>query len=79
MTATEDLSKRKPAPSAEQRAALELVRLVKEGGLWLTGPDSLLKQPMKSVIETALSEEDDRASLGYEEHDRAGAEQKSRR
>jgi len=40
-----DVTKRKPAElSAEQQAAAELVRLAKEQGLSLPGPDGLLKQ-----------------------------------
>ena len=50
-------AKRKPEPSAEEVAARELVRLAKEQGLSLTGPDGLLKQFTKSVLETALNEE----------------------
>jgi transposase-like protein len=50
-------SKRKPEPSAEELAAFELVRLAKEQGLSLTGPEGLLKQFTKSVLETALNEE----------------------
>jgi putative transposase len=60
MTGTlEDVTKRKPRPerSPEQEAAAELVRQAKERGLSLTGPDGLLRQLTKSVIETALSEE----------------------
>jgi putative transposase len=59
MTATLDgVTKRKPAAlSAEQQAAAELVRLAREQGLSLTGPDGLLKQLTKSVLETALNEE----------------------
>ena len=38
-------------------AAQELVRLAREQGLSLTGPDGLLKQFTKSVLETALNEE----------------------
>jgi transposase-like protein len=73
MTATlDEMAKRKPAEvSAEQEAATELVRLAKEKGLSLTGPDGLLKQLTKSVIETALSEEMTE-HLGYEKHDPAG-------
>ncbi len=72
MTATiDDVAKKKPEPSAEQQAAAELVRLAKEQGLSLTGPDGLLKQLTKSVIETALSEEMTE-HLGYEKHDPAG-------
>ena len=46
MTATLDgVAKRKDAEqSAEAHAAAELVRLAKEQGLSLTGPDGLLKQ-----------------------------------
>jgi transposase-like protein len=59
MTATlNGVTKRKPAEeSAEQQAAAELVRLAKEQGLSLTGPDGLLKQLTKAVLETALGEE----------------------
>ena len=49
--------KNKPEPSAEQQAAAELVRLAKEQGLSLTGPDGLLKQLTKTLLETALNEE----------------------
>ena len=63
MTATiEDVAKKKPEPSAEQEAANELVRLAKEQGLSLTGPDGLLKQLTKSVIEIGAGRGDDRAS-----------------
>ena len=74
MTATlNDVVKKKPAEaSAEQQAAAELVRLAKERGLSLTGPDGLLKQLTKTVLETALNEEVT-AHLGYERHDPAGA------
>jgi transposase-like protein len=74
MTATLDGVTKKKADeqSAEQQAAVELVRLAKEQGLSLTGPDGLLKQLTKTVIETALSEEMTE-HLGYEKHDPAGA------
>src|SRR5436190_13275583 len=49
--------KKKPEPSAEELAALELVRMAKEQGMSLTGPGGLLKQFTKSVLETALNEE----------------------
>ena len=58
--------------SAEQQAAAELVRVAKEQGLSLTGPDGLLKQLTKTVIESALAEELTE-HLGYEKHDPAGA------
>src|SRR6266496_1321818 len=74
MTATlDDVAKKRPAEqSAEQQAAVELVRLAKEQGLSLTGPDGLLKQLTKTVLETALNEEMTE-HLGYEKHDPAGA------
>jgi putative transposase len=74
MTATlDDVAKKKEAePSAEQQAAAELVRMAKEQGLSLTGPDGLLKQLTKTLIETALNEEMTE-HLGYEKHDPAGA------
>ena len=53
--------------------ATELVRLAKEQGLALTGPDGLLKQLTKTVIETALNEEITE-HLSYEKHDPAGRE-----
>lgn len=56
---TLDVVARKPKaePSAEEQAAAELVRLAKEQGLSLTGPDGLLKLITKRVLETALNEE----------------------
>ena len=56
---------------SEADAARELVRMAKEQGLSLTGPDGLLKQLTKTVIETALDEEMTE-HLGYEKHDAAG-------
>jgi transposase-like protein len=64
--------KKRPEPSAQEQAAAELVRLDKEQGLSLTGPDGLLKQLTKTVLETALGEEMTE-HLGYEKHDPAGA------
>ncbi len=63
--------KKKPEPSAEAQAAAELVRLAKEQGLSLTGPEGLLKQLTKTVLETALNEEMTE-HLGYPKHDPAG-------
>ena len=57
MTTLDAMPKNKPEPSAEELAAKELVRLAREQGLSLTGPDGLLKQFTKSVLETALNEE----------------------
>src|SRR5215213_520344 len=74
MTATlNDVAKKMAGePSAEQQAAAELVRQAREQGLSLTGPDGLLKQLTKTVLETALNEEITE-HLGYEKHDPAGA------
>jgi transposase-like protein len=73
MTTLDGVTKKKPAEqSAEQQAAAELVRLAQEQGLSLTGPDGLLKQLTKTVLETALNEEMTE-HLGYEKHDPAGA------
>jgi putative transposase len=72
-TTLNDVAKKKEVEqSAEQLAALELVRMAKEQGLSLTGPDGLLKQLTKTLIETALNEEMTE-HLGYEKHDPAGA------
>ena len=57
MTTLDVVPKKKPEPSAEETAAKELVRLAREQGLSLTGPDGLLKQFTKRVLETALNEE----------------------
>ena len=50
-------AKKKSTPSAEELAAKELVAYAKAQGLSLTGPDGLLKQFTKNVLETALNEE----------------------
>ncbi|WP_327034695.1 IS256 family transposase [Micromonospora ureilytica] len=65
--------KKRPEPSAEVKAAAELVRAAKEQGLSLTGPDGLLRQLTKTVLETALNEEMTE-HLGYEKHESAGVE-----
>jgi transposase-like protein len=70
MTATLDAvasKKPKPEPTAEQKAAEELVRRAREQGLSLTGPDGLLKQLTKVVLETALDQELTE-HLGHEKH-----------
>ena len=65
-------AKKKQEQSPEQLAAAELVRQARERGESLTGPDGLLKQLTKTVVETALDEEMTE-HLGYEKHDPAGA------
>ena len=72
MTTLDDVTKKKAEQSAEQKAAVELVRLAQEQGLSLTGPEGLLKQLTKTVLETALNEEMTE-HLGYEKHDPPGA------
>ncbi|MFE9919995.1 IS256 family transposase [Micromonospora sp. NPDC005553] len=75
MTATQnDVTgrKKRPEPSAEAKAAVELVRAAKEQGLSLTGPEGLLRQLTKTVLETALNEEMTE-HLGYAKHEPDGA------
>jgi len=58
MNATlEDVTKKKQEPTAGELAAEEMVRRAREQGLSLTGPDGLLKQLTKTVLETALNQE----------------------
>ena len=74
MTETlETVTKKKPEPTAEQVAAEELVRRAREQGLSLTGPDGLLKQLTKVVIETALDQELTE-HLGHDRNTPAGNE-----
>jgi putative transposase len=64
MTATLDTMAKKNGPAdepAKLAAARELVRQAKEQGLPLTGPDGLLKQLTKTVLETAPRRGADRA------------------
>jgi putative transposase len=73
MNATlEDVTKKKAEPTAEQLAAEEMVRRAREQGLSLTGPDGLLKQLTKTVLETALNQEMTE-HLGHEKHGRPAA------
>ena len=69
----ETVTKTKPELTAEQVAAEELVRRAREQGLSLTGPDGLLKQLTKVVIETALDQELTE-HLGHEKNAPAGNE-----
>src|SRR5215475_15521711 len=77
MTATPDgvtnKRKDKPEPTAAERAAEELVARAREQGLSLTGPDGLLKQLTKTVLETALNQEMTE-HLGHDKHGPAGNE-----
>jgi len=76
MTATlDDVTKKtaKPERSAQEQVAEELVRRAREQGLSLTGPDGLLKQLTKTVLETALNQEMTE-HLGHEKHAPPGNE-----
>src|SRR6516165_11164225 len=76
MTATlDDVTKKKgkPEPTAEQKLAEELVARAREQGVSLTGPDGLLKQLTKTVLETALNQEMTE-HLGHDRHGLAGNE-----
>jgi putative transposase len=50
-------AKKNTQNSAEAEAAREFLKLASDRGLSLTGPDGLLKQFTKNVLETALNEE----------------------
>ncbi|MGW4067887.1 IS256 family transposase [Nocardia grenadensis] len=75
MTTLDAVAKKKADASAEQLAAAELVRMAKEKGLSLTGPEGLLQQFTKTVLETALNEEMTE-HLGFEPNE-APAERES--
>src|SRR5215471_4971285 len=64
---TDRKRKDKPEPTAELKLAEELVARAREQGLSLTGPDGLLKQLTKTVLETALNQEMTE-HLGHEKH-----------
>jgi len=67
MTATLDgATKGKREPTAEERAAEELVRWAGEQGLSLASPDGLLRQLTKTVRETALKRRCEH--LGHNKH-----------
>jgi len=53
--------------TAEEKLAEELVRRAREQGSSLTGPDGLLNQLTKTVLETALGQEMTE-HLGHEEN-----------
>jgi transposase-like protein len=60
-------------PTAEEKVAEELVARAREQGLSLTGPEGLLKQLTKTVLETALNQEMTE-HLGHDKHAPAGNE-----
>src|SRR5215471_15982317 len=59
--------KDKPEPTTEEKLAEELVARAREQGVSLTGPEGLLKQLTKTVLETALNQEMTE-HLGHEKH-----------
>jgi putative transposase len=61
-----------PAP-LEREVAREMVRAAQAQGLALTGPDGLLKQLTKTIVEVSL-EEEMTDHLGYSKHEVAGRE-----
>src|SRR5215510_12957661 len=70
MTATLDgvtRKKERPEPTAGQKLAEELVARAREQGVSLTGPEGLLKQLTKAVLETALNQEMTE-HLGHDKH-----------
>src|SRR5215475_2802501 len=72
MTTLDDVTKKKPAEeSAEQQAAAQLLAQAKEQGVALVGPNGLLNQLTKNVLETALDAEM-AEHLGYDKHDPVG-------
>ena len=80
MTATlDDVTKKsKREPTAEERAAEEMVARAREQGLSLTGPDGLLKQLTKTVLETALNQELTE-HLGHEKHGQPASGERAQR
>jgi putative transposase len=74
---TETLPDVAPMGTSQQsmaaQTAQELVRRAREQGLSLTGPEGLLKQLTKTVLETALNEEMTE-HLGHEKHGRPSSE-----
>lgn len=61
-----------PAPLGLE-AAREMVRAAKAQGISLTGPEGLLKQLTKTVVEVSL-EEEMTDHLGYSKHEAGGRE-----
>jgi putative transposase len=75
MTATLDgVTRKKARPSPQEQVAEELVRRGREQGLSLTGPDGLLKQLTKTVLETALNQE----ATGHPRPEKHGPGQRDR-
>jgi transposase-like protein len=65
------------SPTAEERLAAELVARAREQGVSLTGPDALLEQLTRTVIEMALNQELTE-HLGHEKREPAGSRGRER-
>jgi putative transposase len=78
--AAEPAAQEEPAAPAidEQSVAEQLVAQAREKGVELVGPDGLLSQLTKRVLETAL-EAEMTDHLGYDKHDRAGRNHRNSR
>ena len=78
--AAEPAAQEEPAALAidEQSVAEQPVAQAREKGVELVGPDGLLSQLTKRVLETAL-EAEMTDHLGYDKHDRAGRNHRNSR
>ena len=71
MTRKPDCGKPAPRPLVDEELAYQLLGRAQAEGVELLGPDGLLSQVTKAVLERALAEELT-GHLGYEKHDPAG-------
>jgi transposase-like protein len=71
MTRKPDSGKPAPRPLVDEELADQLLGKAQAEGVELLGPDGLLSQVTKAVLERALAEEMT-GHLGYEKHDPAG-------
>src|SRR2546429_5996026 len=71
MTRKPDSGKSAPRPLVDEELADQLLGRAQAGGAELLGPDGLLSQVTKAVLERALAEEMT-GHLRYEKHDPAG-------
>jgi transposase-like protein len=71
MTRKPDSGKPAPRPLVDEELAVQLLGKAQAEGVELLGPDGLLSQVTKAVLERALAEEMT-GHLGYDKHDPAG-------
>ena len=69
---TETLDSMAETEVDQKQLAEQLLAQAKEQGVELMGPNGLLNQLTKNVLETALDAEMTEQHLGYEKHDAAG-------